>query len=83
MTTPVTRILAIDPGMQYLGFAGFEREELLWFGVKTFPDEMSPMDDRCRIQQFLAELLQTHAPSVLAISVPEPPRPDWYNIATE
>ena len=38
-TVPATpkRIMAVDPGMQYLGVAIVEGEELVWYGIKTFP----------------------------------------------
>jgi RNase H-fold protein (predicted Holliday junction resolvase) len=37
------RILAVDPGLQYLGVAVLAGEDLIWCGVKTFPDgDMRP-----------------------------------------
>jgi len=39
MTPPSPkRIMAVDPGMQYLGVAILDGEELAWYAVKTFPE---------------------------------------------
>jgi Holliday junction resolvasome RuvABC endonuclease subunit len=70
MTTLATRILAVDPGVQYLGVAVFEGEELLWFGVKTFSAPKSLDEHRCRIQNFLSGLVETYHPSVFVIEQP-------------
>ncbi len=53
-TLPPRRILAVDPGLQYLGVAVLEGEELIWYGVKTFPDR----DMRPQIRQYLTSILQ-------------------------
>ena len=33
------RMMAVNPGMQYLGIAIFEAEDLIWYGIKTFPGD--------------------------------------------
>jgi RNase H-fold protein (predicted Holliday junction resolvase) len=66
MTTNTTRIIAVDPGMQYLGVAIFEGDNLLWYGVKTFPGH----DVRSQIKQYLTSLFQKYQPSVLAVEEP-------------
>jgi Holliday junction resolvasome RuvABC endonuclease subunit len=71
MTNPnPKRIIAIDPGMQYLGVAILEGENLLWYSVKTFPGSKSLPNRRLEVQQFLAQVLQKYSPSVLAVEEP-------------
>ena len=64
------RIMAIDPGMQYLGVAILEGEELIWYGVKTFPGRKTLPYMRPQVQQYLTKLLQTYQPDVLAVEEP-------------
>ena len=59
MTTSTTRIMAVDPGMQYVGIAIFEGDNLLWYGVRTFPGH----DVRSQIKQYLTSLLQQNLSS--------------------
>lgn len=67
MTIPsARRILAVDPGLQYLGVAVLEGEELIWYGVKTFPDG----DMRPQIRQYLTSVLQKYQPTVLVVEEP-------------
>ncbi|MDT8067948.1 MAG: hypothetical protein ROO76_07240 [Terriglobia bacterium] len=70
MSTRSVRILAIDPGLQYLGVAILEGEELLWYGVKTFPKVTCPLDLCCQVRRFLTNLAATYSPSVVAIESP-------------
>lgn len=60
------RILAVDPGMQYLGIAVLEGEEIIWYGVKTFPGS----DARTQMQQYLTSIFQKYQPRVLAVEEP-------------
>lgn len=64
------RILAIDPGMQYLGVAIFEGEELIRYGVKTFPGMRRLAEVRGEVKRYLSELVNDHQPDVLAIELP-------------
>ena len=69
---PITpkRIMAVDPGMQYLGIAIFEAEELIWYGIKTFPGRKTLPHMRPKVQQYLTELFQTYRPAVLVVEEP-------------
>ena len=64
------RILAINPGMEYLGVAVFEGEELLWYGIKTFPGRRTMPHMRIEVQQYLTKLLHTWRPETLAVEEP-------------
>ncbi len=70
MSTHNGRILAIDPGIHYMGIAILNNEELLWYGVKTFPRVVSPLDHCCQIRRFLTNLSDIYSPSVVAIESP-------------
>src|SRR5437667_7736080 len=67
---PPNRIMAIDPGMQYLGVAVLEGEELIWYGIKTFPGRKAIPYMRTQVQQYLTKLLQIHQPDVLVVEEP-------------
>jgi RNase H-fold protein (predicted Holliday junction resolvase) len=64
------RILAVDPGMQYLGVAVFEGEILLWYGVKTFAEQDSFTDVRIAVQQYLTTIHRKYAPTTLVVEEP-------------
>jgi Holliday junction resolvasome RuvABC endonuclease subunit len=64
------RILAVDPGMQYLGVAVLEGEELVWYGIKTFPGRQTLPHMRHQVEQYLAKLVQSYQPEMLAIEDP-------------
>lgn len=64
------RILAVDPGMQYLGVAIFEDEELIRYGVKTFHGSKALGECRQEVQRYLTELLRVYKPTVLAVEEP-------------
>src|SRR5438034_395492 len=61
------RIMAVDPGMQYLGIAVLEGEELIWYGIKTFPGHKVLPYMRPQVHQYLTKLLQIYQPDVLAV----------------
>jgi Holliday junction resolvasome RuvABC endonuclease subunit len=69
-STTAHRVLAIDPGMQYLGIAVLDGEDLLWYGVKTYPDRKSLPQMRISVKQDLAKLLEKYAPDVLVVEEP-------------
>src|SRR2546425_10383133 len=64
------RIMAVEPGIQHLGIAILEGEELVWYGVKTFPGRKSLPYRRNEVQQCLTRLLQTYAPTALVVEEP-------------
>jgi RNase H-fold protein (predicted Holliday junction resolvase) len=66
MKTNTTRIMAVDPGMQYVGIAIFEGDNLLWYGVRTFPGH----DVRSQIKQYLTSIFQKYQPTILAVEEP-------------
>src|SRR3989442_15546833 len=65
-----TRILAVEPGIQYLGIAILEGEELIWYGIKAFPGRKTLPYMRQEIQQYLSTLLKKFHPDVLAVEEP-------------
>jgi RNase H-fold protein (predicted Holliday junction resolvase) len=64
------RIMAVDPGMQYLGVAILEDEELIWYGVKTFPGRKTLPYMRQQVEQYLTKLLQAYQPKILVVEEP-------------
>jgi len=71
MTPPTPkRILAVDPGMQYLGVAMLEGEELVWYAVKTFPERKVLSNMRPQVQQYLTAVFRKYRPTVLAVEEP-------------
>jgi Holliday junction resolvasome RuvABC endonuclease subunit len=65
----VPRILAVDPGTQYLGVAVLEGEEILWYRVKTFQSTESP-SLRAEVKTCLTDVIRAYHPGVLAIEEP-------------
>jgi len=63
------RILAVDPGLQYLGVAVLEDENLLWYGIKTFPG-MDIARRRLEAQQYLTKVSQKYQPAILVVEEP-------------
>src|SRR5256885_13903517 len=64
------RIIAVKPGMQYLGVAILEDEDLIGYSIKTFPGRKSMPHRRLEVQQYLTKVLDRYAPSVLAVEEP-------------
>ena len=62
--------MAVDPGMQHLGVAILEGEELIWYGIKTFPGRKTLPYMRSQVQQYLTKVLQTYQPQVLVVEEP-------------
>jgi len=63
-------IMAVDPGMQYVGIAVLVEAELVWYGVKTFPEARSLGKMRCQVHQYLAEIMVRYQPRVLVVEEP-------------
>ena len=64
------RILAVNPGMEHVGIAVLEGENLLWYGVKTFDGARGLAEVRLAIQQQLATIVQKYAPKILVVEEP-------------
>lgn len=64
-TSPV--ILAIDPGTRELGFAVFQGETLLYYGVKTVTNRKAPSQVLETITGFIKGLIEKYEPTMLAI----------------
>lgn len=62
--------MAVDPGMQYLGVAILDGEELVWYAVKTFPERKVLTNMRPQVKQYLSTIFERHHPSVLAVEEP-------------
>lgn len=60
-------ILSIDPGTRELGFAVFQRETLLYYGVKTVTNRKAPSHVLETITGFIRGLIEKYEPSTLAI----------------
>ena len=62
------RILAIAPSTRHLGFAAFDGEELVGFGVKAF-EGRGNNEGRllAKIERSLDRLVERHAPRILAV----------------
>lgn len=70
--TPVApkRIMAVDPGIQYLGVAILEGDQLLWYAVKTFPERKVLSNMRPQVKQYLTTIFERYRPDVLAVEEP-------------
>jgi Holliday junction resolvasome RuvABC endonuclease subunit len=64
------RILAVEPGVEHAGIALLEGENLLWYGVKTFPGGTNLSEVRLAIQQHLASIVERYQPKILAVEEP-------------
>jgi Holliday junction resolvasome RuvABC endonuclease subunit len=64
------RILAVDPGMQYLGVALLEGENLMWYAVKTFPDATTCHQMRTQVHEYLSGIIRRYQPTILAVEEP-------------
>jgi len=68
--TAPKRIMAIDPGMLYLGIAILEGEELIWYGIKTFPAGKTLPQMRLEVQAYLTRLVGLHGPEIVVVEEP-------------
>ena len=69
-TTNPRRIIAVDPGMRYLAVAILDGEEIVRYGIKTFPGCNTLPNIRAQVQQYLTSLLHTYQPDVLVVEEP-------------
>jgi len=71
MTPPLPkRIMAVDPGIQYLGVAILEGDQLRWYAVKTFPERKVLSNMRPQVKQYLTTIFERYRPDVLAVEEP-------------
>ena len=61
------RILALDPGTRYLGFAVLHGHELLYHGVKVLPQRRNRALTSLAARRAVSEIIQHLQPSVLAL----------------
>ena len=64
------RIMAVDPGMRYLSVAILEGEDLVWYGIKTFPGRKTVPVMRPQVRNYLTTLLHKYQPEVLVVEEP-------------
>lgn len=64
------RILAIDPGTRFWGWAVLRDEELYDCGVRTLKTNKSSRSRLIEARKVFSRLLENHAPHVLAIEKP-------------
>ena len=62
--------MAVDPGIQYLGVAILEGDQLVWYAVKTFPERKVLANMRPQVKQYLTTIFERYRPSVLAVEEP-------------
>src|ERR1700757_3223508 len=62
-----TRILAIDPGIRGMGFAVFEEENLIRYGVKNLRKQKFPEMILAKGKYTVFDLIQRFNPRVLAL----------------
>ena len=64
------RILAIDPGLEEIGFALFQDRELVRYGVKRLRGSKMPGSLFSKGQTILRDLIQKSTPDVLVLEKP-------------
>lgn len=72
--TKPQRILALDPGTRYLGYAVLEGKELLYHGVKTFPSPKRGVATQRMAIKAIEEIITHLHPTVLALESSFPGR---------
>lgn len=61
------RILALAPGTRHLGSAEFEGEDLVRFGVKTFPGKKTRVTHLPKLNEYLEKLFAARNPQVVVV----------------
>ena len=61
------RILAIDPGIRGMGFAMFEGENLIRYGVKNLGKQKFPEKILTKGKDAIVDLIQRFSPGVLVL----------------
>lgn len=61
------RILAIDPGIRGMGYAVFEGENLIRYGVKNLGKQKLPEKILAKGEQAILDLIQRFNPKVLVL----------------
>ena len=70
INSKMERILAIDPGTRYMGFAVLEGQELVYYAIKTIKDRRTPGRIFHRSKEFLREFIEAYNPDIVAIEKP-------------
>ncbi len=61
------RIIAIDPGTKYIGYAIFEKEKLIYHGVETITNKYQSSEVIHEVKKIITRLINDFSPEVLAI----------------
>ena len=61
------KILAIDPGIRYLGIAFLEGEKLIYHGVRTIASEKSPNEKLKEGREIILRLIRDYKPDVWVV----------------
>jgi Holliday junction resolvasome RuvABC endonuclease subunit len=61
------RILAIDPGTKYIGFALLEKEKLVHYGVKTIPRLQTSKETLKEGKRIVSRLMDDFRPDILVV----------------
>lgn len=61
------RILALDPGTRYLGYAVLDGDDLLYHGVRVLPKGASPAESIGAARATVLEIINHLQPTVIAI----------------
>jgi Holliday junction resolvasome RuvABC endonuclease subunit len=70
MNENFNRVLSIDPGTRFMGFAVLDDEGLTYYAIKTINDRRTPRRIFHRAKEFLREFVRDYKPSVVAIEKP-------------
>jgi Holliday junction resolvasome RuvABC endonuclease subunit len=63
-----SKILAIDPGTREIGIAFFEKQRLIYYGVKVIKDNIkSPHEKLKEGRKIILRLIKDFRPKVLAV----------------
>jgi crossover junction endodeoxyribonuclease RuvC len=61
------RILGIDPGTKYIGFALLEKEKLVHYGVKTIPRLQTSKETLKEGKRIVSRLMDDFRPDILVV----------------
>jgi Holliday junction resolvasome RuvABC endonuclease subunit len=64
------RIIAVNPGMQFLAVAILDGEDIIWYGIKTFPGRRTLPQRRPEVRQYLGALVQKYQPAKMVVEEP-------------
>ena len=67
MSKNKSKILAIDPGTREMGIAFLDKGKLIYYGVKTFGEFLSPHEKLRTGRKIILRLIQDFKPKILVI----------------